>query len=355
MNIKKTIILFSISILLLTGCDFTFGEDETISAEQVLTFVAETVEAALSLTPQATNTNTATATATSTATFTPSPSLTNSPTIQVVVSGGGNTGGQTGCDNASFVSDVTIPDGTQFAPGATFTKTWRMSNNGSCTWTADYSVYFVRGDGMSGISPQNLTSETAPGSSREISIELVAPATAGTYTGYWQLKNADGVGFGHEFYVQIVVTGDGDGTATMTPTATATGPTSTPSATSPPGSGKPDLRITSMSFDPLPDRTTNFTVRVTVENQGDADAGAFLVEWWSDQSNDTASTKTAWNVGSLAAKASKTLEFNCDRTAGCTAYDKPGTYTSKAFADATQVITENDESNNVSTSSVTVQ
>jgi len=96
MSIKKTIILFSISILLLTGCDLTSGGDDTISAEQVLTFVAQTVEAALSLTPQATNTNTATATAsaTSTATFTPSPSLTNSPTVEVVISGGGDTGGQ---------------------------------------------------------------------------------------------------------------------------------------------------------------------------------------------------------------------------------------------------------------------
>jgi len=40
-----------------------------------------------------------------------------------------------GCDRAQFISDVTVPDGTTFAPGATFTKTWRLKNSGTCTWT----------------------------------------------------------------------------------------------------------------------------------------------------------------------------------------------------------------------------
>jgi hypothetical protein len=39
------------------------------------------------------------------------------------------------CDRAAFVADVTVPDGTNFAPGTTFVKTWRLKNNGSCTWT----------------------------------------------------------------------------------------------------------------------------------------------------------------------------------------------------------------------------
>ena len=37
-------------------------------------------------------------------------------------------------DAATFVSDVTVPDGTSFNPGDTFTKTWRLSNSGSTTW-----------------------------------------------------------------------------------------------------------------------------------------------------------------------------------------------------------------------------
>ena len=39
------------------------------------------------------------------------------------------------CDQAQFVSDLTVPDGSSFAPGATFTKTWRLKTIGTCTWT----------------------------------------------------------------------------------------------------------------------------------------------------------------------------------------------------------------------------
>ena len=39
------------------------------------------------------------------------------------------------CDQAQFVSDLTAPDGSSFAPGAAFTKTWRLMNIGTCTWT----------------------------------------------------------------------------------------------------------------------------------------------------------------------------------------------------------------------------
>src|SRR5574338_1618752 len=53
------------------------------------------------------------------------------------------------CDQAQFVRDVTIPDGTVFAPGATFTKTWRIKNAGTCTWSG-YSLVFDSGDSMGG-------------------------------------------------------------------------------------------------------------------------------------------------------------------------------------------------------------
>ena len=33
-------------------------------------------------------------------------------------------------DWAGFIADVTVPDGTAFSPGATFTKTWRLKNIG---------------------------------------------------------------------------------------------------------------------------------------------------------------------------------------------------------------------------------
>src|SRR5512145_609953 len=43
-------------------------------------------------------------------------------------------------DRAVFVADVTIPHGTDFQPKQTFTTTWRIQNNGSTTWTTEYSL-----------------------------------------------------------------------------------------------------------------------------------------------------------------------------------------------------------------------
>lgn len=114
------------------------------------------------------------------------------------------------CDLAQFVRDVTVPDGSEFAPGATFTKTWRLRNIGTCTWSG-YSVVFDSGNAMSGASPTPLPT-VAPGQEVDISIDMVAPSTPGTYRGYWRIRNASGVlipvagGYqGKSFFVEIKV------------------------------------------------------------------------------------------------------------------------------------------------------
>jgi uncharacterized repeat protein (TIGR01451 family) len=100
------------------------------------------------------------------------------------------------CDAAAFVADVTVADGTDFAPGTAFTKTWRLKNVGTCTWTTSYSLTWVSGDPMSAVYPVALTANVAPGSSVDVSANMVAPASNGTYKGFWQLKNASGQLFG---------------------------------------------------------------------------------------------------------------------------------------------------------------
>jgi hypothetical protein len=131
------------------------------------------------------------------------------------------------CYNAAFVADTTIPDNTVLAPGATFTKTWSMLNNGTCQWDTTFQMVFVSGDSMSGAST-NLTAAVPSGSTANVSVKMVAPATAGTYTGYWQLKDGQGNSFGVSPYVKIVVSGasvtstPGAVTSTVTPTVTAT-------------------------------------------------------------------------------------------------------------------------------------
>ena len=116
------------------------------------------------------------------------PTPTNTPTITVT---------EEPCDRASFVKDVTIPDGTNFDPGDDFTKTWRLKNTGSCTWTSGYSLIFDHGDSMDGPASKQLTSGTvAPGQTIDVSVDLTAPNTPGDYKGYWKLRNSSGVVFG---------------------------------------------------------------------------------------------------------------------------------------------------------------
>jgi hypothetical protein len=139
-----------------------------------------------------------------------------------------------GCDKAQFVADVTVPDGTVFAPGAQFDKTWRLKNVGTCTWTTSYAMVFGTGERMGGASPIAMPVSVAPGSSVDMTVHLTAPSTTGAYRGYWKFQNAGGTAFGigadaaKSWFIDIKVAG-----AAATPTPTAS-PTPIPTATGTP-------------------------------------------------------------------------------------------------------------------------
>jgi hypothetical protein len=124
------------------------------------------------------------------------------------------------CDWVIFVRDVTIPDGTKFTPGETFTKTWRLKNRGTCTWTADYMLVFTSGNSMGSTTAVRLPGNVAPGQSVDVSVTLTAPAQRGDYVGYWMLRNPSGMLFGYgeranqAFYVDINVDDLPHGTVT---------------------------------------------------------------------------------------------------------------------------------------------
>ena len=110
-------------------------------------------------------------------------------------------------DSAVFVEDVTVPDNTRLEAGEKFTKTWKLQNTGSCTWT-DYTIDFISGDKMD--APDTVpVPETEMSSTVDVSIDLVAPSEDGAYTGNFELRDADGksVPLGTEptFWVKIVV------------------------------------------------------------------------------------------------------------------------------------------------------
>src|SRR5687767_7421404 len=93
-------------------------------------------------------------------------------------------------DSAVFVEDVTVPDNTRIEAGEEFTKTWKLQNTGSCTWTG-YTIAFVSGDKM-GASDEVAVPETEASAKVDVSIDLVAPAEDGAYSSNFELRNADG-------------------------------------------------------------------------------------------------------------------------------------------------------------------
>jgi hypothetical protein len=115
------------------------------------------------------------------------------------------------CDWVSFVKDVTIPDGSILAPGETFTKTWRLKNRGTCTWTPDYMLVYTSGAQMGGTTAVRLPAYVSPGQTVDVSVTLTAPDSSRKYVGYWMLRNPSGALFGYgenanqAFYVDIKV------------------------------------------------------------------------------------------------------------------------------------------------------
>lgn len=138
------------------------------------------------------------------------------------------------CDWVSFVKDVSVSDGTVFGPGDTFTKTWRLKNRGTCTWTPDYMLVFASGDRLGGTTAVRLPGYVAPGQTVDVSVALTAPDSSGKYVGYWMLRNPTGALFGYgdkanqAFYVEIRVK------VNELPHGTVTGEISYPSEFNPP-------------------------------------------------------------------------------------------------------------------------
>jgi hypothetical protein len=150
------------------------------------TVLAQVEKTAAAYTPPATNTPEASSTPRATAT----PEVSPTPTTPAQ------------CDEAKYVSDVTVPDGTQMTPGQQFVKTWQIKNTGTCTWATGYTLIYGYGEKMSGKAVA-LTSDVPPGGTTEVSVNLTAPSKVGSYTGAWRMSNAKGYPFG-DFYTVVV-------------------------------------------------------------------------------------------------------------------------------------------------------
>ena len=108
------------------------------------------------------------------------------------------------CLYATFLSE-TIKDNTEFTTGESFTKTWTLRNDGYCDWNDEYHLVFKSGTQMDGPDDYVFGIEIDPGEEITLSLDLTAPSTAGTFTGYWQLETDDDVKFGSALSVKIKV------------------------------------------------------------------------------------------------------------------------------------------------------
>ena len=200
----------------------------TLSVEEIQTQAVGIFSSGLTQTAAALPTMTSTFTPTLTATATntpPLPSATSTRALPI-----------SPCYSLAFLSDSTIPDNTSMQPGQVFTKTWLVSNNGTCAWDAGFILKFTSGNSL-GSAPLVLTKSVSPGATTELSIQMTAPSSPGSYQGNWRLSNAEGSLFGDELYVIILVAGSSStktstaspGSSTPTPSATAA-PTATPTA-----------------------------------------------------------------------------------------------------------------------------
>jgi hypothetical protein len=200
--IKYTLLVtLVIASLLITAC----GTENTAEATQALDSIQTAVAATVAAQNAATQ-NAGVGTAAPIVTQTPlvfSPTLTQLAPTQI------SNPVASGCGQASLISE-TIPDGTIYAPGLQFTKTWVIKNTSNCSWDTSYKIIFWDGDVLGGGYVYNLPQAVGPGQTVPISLLLTAPKADATYTSKWMLQTPDSVNFGvgqynAPFYAEIVV------------------------------------------------------------------------------------------------------------------------------------------------------
>ena len=133
-------------------------------------------------------------------------------------------------------------------------------------------------------------------------------------------------------------------------------PTPTPTLTPTP-SGKPDLVVTDISWEPAsPAPGSAVTLRATIKNQGDAPTPAGTKHGVLFMFDDGGAGPGVWSdthTGSIAPGAWVTVTAN-GGSAGATWKAVAGTHTVKAHVDDVNRIAESDEANNVRSEQITV-
>jgi uncharacterized protein YkwD len=230
--IRKVFTITLLATIILAGCN---AQTPTEAAEATSTVTPEptVTEAPVEL-PVATESTTATTLPPDTP-GTPSTPQTPQPT------------NDPNCTNsATFVTDVTIPDNTAIVAGTPFTKTWRVSNSGTCVWGSGYTLSHYSDESMSAPASVPLPL-TYPGQTADISVNLVAPNTPGTRRGNFVIKNPAG----------LIMKVNEDSRLWLVINVTLEAPTATAAAGAPTGSSSAGLVTSTCAFTSDPANITD--------------------------------------------------------------------------------------------------
>jgi hypothetical protein len=111
-------------------------------------------------------------------------------------------------NNLRFVTDLTVPDGTQVLPGSLVDKQWQVENNGTCNWDNRYRLKFIAGDDL-GAPPLQALYPARSGTQPAIRLTFTAPGEPGTYRSAWQAYSPQDEPFGDPIFVEIIVQVEG--------------------------------------------------------------------------------------------------------------------------------------------------
>ncbi len=138
------------------------------------------------------------------------------------------TGNVGGVDTARWLANDP-PDKSDFAPGETFTVTWKIENIGTTTWTTGYYIMFASGVQMDEDEKVFLPYPVPPNTNVQISVSFTATEETGEKRSNWKLFNDKDNSFYDFYFIVDVVepsaeepTAEATTETTVTPTITVT-------------------------------------------------------------------------------------------------------------------------------------
>ena len=109
------------------------------------------------------------------------------------------------CTNQlTFQEDLSIPDGSQVAPGQLLDKRWEVENSGTCNWDDRYRLRLIAGNNL-GVPAELALYPGRSGTRVPIRIVFTAPDEPGPYRSAWQAYSPEEEPFGDQIFIDIVI------------------------------------------------------------------------------------------------------------------------------------------------------